>query len=97
MVEALKKAGVTEVKLTVYPDVQHNSWVNAYNDPELYKWFLAHERRRQPSDLKFVADIAGTEDAGGEADKARQSDECAVEIVDQQIRARLRSDEKQRH
>jgi predicted peptidase len=45
MVEALKKAG-GNVKLTVYPEAGHDSWTEAYNDPELYKWLL--QQRRTP-------------------------------------------------
>jgi predicted peptidase len=44
MVDALKKVGVHEVKLTVYPEAGHNSWTETYNNPELYKWFLEHRR-----------------------------------------------------
>lgn len=43
MVDALKACG-GDVKFTVYPGVDHGSWVPAYNDPELYKWLLAHKR-----------------------------------------------------
>ena len=32
-------------KLTVYPDVAHNVWLNAYKNQELYDWFLSHENR----------------------------------------------------
>jgi predicted esterase len=28
------------VKLTVYPEAQHDSWTEAYNTPELYQWLL---------------------------------------------------------
>ena len=45
MVEALKKAGAKEVKFTVYPDAGHDSWTVTYDNPELYKWFLAHKRK----------------------------------------------------
>jgi predicted peptidase len=45
MVDLLKKTGVQEVKLTVYPETGHDSWVEAYNNPELYDWLLAHERK----------------------------------------------------
>ncbi len=44
MVEFLRKAGVREVKLTVYPGVEHNSWTQTYENPELYEWFLKHSR-----------------------------------------------------
>jgi predicted peptidase len=43
MVDALKKKG-SDVKFTVYPETGHNSWVEAYENPELYKWFLQHSR-----------------------------------------------------
>ena len=56
----------------------------------------AHGRRRQPSDLELVADIACAEHAGGEADERGEHDERAVEIVDQEIGARLRPAEEQR-
>ena len=45
MVNQLKKLGVKEVELTVYPDAQHDSWTESYNNPKLYEWFLAHERK----------------------------------------------------
>jgi len=47
MVDALKKVGVNEVKLTVYPEAGHNSWTETYDNPELYKWFLEHKRGNQ--------------------------------------------------
>jgi len=43
MVEALKNAGA-EVKFTVYPDAGHDSWSQAYGDPELYRWLLSHRK-----------------------------------------------------
>ena len=45
MIAALKKVGVQDVKLTVYPEAGHDSWTEAYNDPQLYEWLLKHERR----------------------------------------------------
>ena len=44
MVGLLKHYGAQDVKLTIYPEAQHNSWTQAYDDPELYKWMLAHRR-----------------------------------------------------
>jgi predicted peptidase len=44
MVNALKKLGDPEVKLTVYPDAGHDSWTETYNNPELYEWLLKHSR-----------------------------------------------------
>lgn len=46
MVNAFKKAGCQDVKLTVYPEAQHDSWTESYNNPELYEWFLKHERAK---------------------------------------------------
>ncbi|MGQ9651877.1 MAG: prolyl oligopeptidase family serine peptidase [Phycisphaerae bacterium] len=46
MVEALKAAG-GNVKLTVYPEVGHDSWTRTYDDPALYDWFLS-QRRSKP-------------------------------------------------
>ena len=42
-VKALKEAG-GNVNLTVYPDLEHDSWTTTYNNPELYEWFLKHRR-----------------------------------------------------
>jgi Predicted peptidase len=41
MVTAVKEQG-GNIRFTVYADVGHNSWVNAYNDPDLYKWYLKY-------------------------------------------------------
>ena len=46
MVTALKKIG-NEAKLTVYPQAGHDSWTETYNNPELYDWFLQHQRPRK--------------------------------------------------
>jgi predicted peptidase len=45
MVEMLKKVGVKDVQLTVYPETGHDSWIQAYDDPKLYEWLLSHERK----------------------------------------------------
>jgi predicted peptidase len=44
MVEAVKRVGATDVKLTIYPEAQHDAWTETYKNPELYEWFLAHKR-----------------------------------------------------
>jgi predicted peptidase len=44
MVQALQRVGCTDVKLTVYPEAQHDSWTEAYNDSQLYDWLLRHSR-----------------------------------------------------
>ena len=44
MVDALKKAGATNVQFTIYPEAKHDSWTETYNNPELYAWLLKHSR-----------------------------------------------------
>jgi predicted peptidase len=44
MVDALKKAGCTDVRLTIYPEAKHDCWTETYDNPELYEWFLKHSR-----------------------------------------------------
>jgi predicted peptidase len=44
MIASLKKAGARHVELTVYPEAQHDSWTETYNNEKLYGWFLKHER-----------------------------------------------------
>lgn len=46
MVDALKACG-GNVKFTVYPEAGHDSWSKAYEDPELYEWFLSHKRKNK--------------------------------------------------
>ena len=43
MVDALKKAGNENVKLTVYPEAEHDSWTETYQNQELYEWMLRHQ------------------------------------------------------
>jgi pimeloyl-ACP methyl ester carboxylesterase len=35
---------------TIYPDADHNSWTETYNNEALYKWFLEHKRFRFTED-----------------------------------------------
>lgn len=44
MVEAIKAAG-GDVKFTVYPEALHDSWTETYSNPELYSWFLRHQKQ----------------------------------------------------
>jgi predicted peptidase len=41
MVSGVRRAG-GDVKLTVYPDVGHDSWKRVYANPEVYEWLLSH-------------------------------------------------------
>lgn len=45
MVARLKRMGVTDIKLTVYPEAQHDSWTDTYSNPEFYAWLLKQERQ----------------------------------------------------
>ena len=42
MVEAIRKAGGTQVRFTILEHIGHNSWSAAYATPELYQWFDRH-------------------------------------------------------
>lgn len=42
--KAIEKAG-GDVKLTVYPAVDHNSWVNTFNEQELLPWLFSHRKK----------------------------------------------------
>jgi len=43
MVNALKKHN-KGVKFTVYPEAEHDSWTETYDNPDLYTWFLEQKR-----------------------------------------------------
>jgi predicted peptidase len=45
MTNVLMRAGCKDVKLTVYPEAGHDSWTQAYGEPEIWSWFLAHRRK----------------------------------------------------
>lgn len=46
MVEALERAGVKDVKLTVYPEAGHDAWTETYDNPEFYVWLLEQKLER---------------------------------------------------
>ncbi|MHA6247497.1 prolyl oligopeptidase family serine peptidase [Pontibacter sp. CAU 1760] len=43
MARAIERKG-GNVKLTVYPSVNHNSWENAFKEPELLPWLFSQEK-----------------------------------------------------
>jgi hypothetical protein len=45
MVEAYKKTGV-KYRYSEYPGVQHDSWKNAFAEPELLQWLFSHKKKR---------------------------------------------------
>ena len=46
MARAIRACGGRKVRLTIYPDLGHNAWDPAYDDPALYAWLL---EQRLPS------------------------------------------------
>ncbi|OWQ91149.1 hypothetical protein CDQ92_20610 [Sphingopyxis bauzanensis] len=40
MARAIRACGGPKVRLTIYPDLGHNAWDPAYDDPALYAWLL---------------------------------------------------------
>lgn len=47
LVNMLKAVGGT-VQFTIYPDADHDSWTETYNNPDLYTWFLQHSLKAEP-------------------------------------------------
>ncbi len=45
MVDAINKAG-GKARLTVYPEAGHDSWSATYDNPEVYRWLLSHQKPR---------------------------------------------------
>ncbi len=43
MVDGVNKRG-GNAKLTIYPDVEHASWIDTYTNPEVYKWMLSYKK-----------------------------------------------------
>ena len=41
MVKALEKAGA-DVRLTLYPEADHDAWTETFNNEEVYDWLLKH-------------------------------------------------------
>lgn len=42
MARAIRACGGQMSRLTIYPDLGHNAWDPAYDDPALYLWLLTH-------------------------------------------------------
>jgi len=52
-VEGFKSAG-THVEYDVYPGVKHDSWVNAYANGQIFKWFDRYKRDPEPKKVIFA-------------------------------------------
>jgi predicted peptidase len=57
MIEALKRAGNQNARLTVYPEAGHDSWTEAYNSQELYDWLLQQTREKKTSKRKVSSSV----------------------------------------
>ena len=66
MINALKKYN-KDVRLTIYPEANHDSWTATYNNDSLYSWFLEHKRFKLQE--KQMTDKELGEYAGGYAQK----------------------------
>ena len=44
MTGIMKMLGDKDVKLTIYPEAQHDCWTQTYDNPEIFDWFLQHSR-----------------------------------------------------
>jgi len=44
MVKALKEAGAKDLKFTLYPNANHDSWTETYNNQEMWDWLLQQKR-----------------------------------------------------
>ncbi len=62
MVRALKRYG-GEVKLTIYPEAEHDVWTVTYRNAGLYSWFLTH-RKMGPAVQYLRADLGRRAQAG---------------------------------
>ena len=43
LIDALKRLGA-KPKFTIYPDADHDSWTETYNNPKLYDWLLSQKK-----------------------------------------------------
>ncbi len=44
IVAAVRAAGGTKIRYTEWPEVAHNAWDRAYDDPDLWKWLFVQQR-----------------------------------------------------
>lgn len=52
MQRAIRACGGRMARLTIYPDLGHNSWDPAYDDPALYLWLLSYRLPTPSKDKK---------------------------------------------
>ncbi|MFD1613821.1 carboxylesterase family protein [Gelatiniphilus marinus] len=64
MINALRPIN-PKVKFTVYPEIYHDAWKQAYNNPKLYDWFLKQKKHTHKAiklPLKTLMQYVGTYD-----------------------------------
>ena len=44
-INVLRHLGSENVKLSIYPEANHDAWTETYNNPEFYKWLLSQKRK----------------------------------------------------
>jgi len=44
LMKELKRITANEARYTIFPNAGHDIWNQAYNNPELYEWFLSHNK-----------------------------------------------------
>ena len=44
LIKVLQDGGAKNAKYTEYPGVMHNSWVNAFAEPDLLPWLFSFKR-----------------------------------------------------
>lgn len=52
LVKALESAGA-KVTYVEYPGVKHDSWVNAYENGDIFQWFAPFKRNTQPTEVSI--------------------------------------------
>lgn len=52
LVKELEKVGA-KVTYVEYPEVKHDSWVNAYENGDVFKWFAPLKRNTQPTEVSI--------------------------------------------
>ncbi len=79
MIDALKPIN-TNVKFTVYPETYHDSWIQAYSNPELYDWLLKQRKYEHKSielSLEILEQYVGTYDL----EMRNHKSTCIVSII----------------
>lgn len=66
-VEEVNKRGGS-AKLTVYDDLQHDSWTRTYNTPAVFEWMLAQRRGQPAIDPAAAAGSDPTTSKAGESE-----------------------------